>query len=802
MFSLPLYSDILGKIAVLLFFLLVTIAILLLFFTNRDEYNNYDLNDLKFNIWDIRKQIFYIVGLFFLIMGINSYLNIFELLYSKTGVVTGAGFTDIHVRRYGYILSFLVYVGVSAYFFVSLFSKKFLNSIMELKDSMSNVKLKIKKTPIKVIVSSFVLLALFNGIAPSIMQNLVVEPNEISMELPYIKHNINMTQKAFSIDKRTVTEKDYQVGKKIDQNVINKNKNILNNVRLWDKGALLDNLKEQQEIRLYYEFNDVDIDRYHVDGKYKQIMVALRELNKTQIAAKSKTWVSEKFKYTHGYGAVMVPAHEFKSQGEPKFYIKNIPSEIGPDSLKITRPQIYYGEETNDHVYVNTTQEEFDYPKGNQNIYSSYEGTGGVDVGNWLNRFAYAWKYDGYKIILSSYFKKGSKIMYHRNIKERIKKAAPFLVLDDDPYPVITDKGQLKFIVDAYTISNRYPYSEIYRGSLSSFTGINYMRNSVKAVVDCYTGKVNLYITDKTDVIIQTYKEIFPNLFKTFEEMPEFIKKHIRYPNDYFNIQAEMYSVYHMNDAQVFYQQEDVWQFATERYRDYFQRVAPYYVMVNFPERDQMEFINMLPFTPKNKNVMNAWIGARCDMPNYGELTVFTFPKGVEMLGPRQIEARIDQNSEMAKTLTLWSQRGSEVIRGNLLSLPMFDGNKLYIMYVEPVFLQAENAQLPEMKRVVISDQSDVVWSDNFAESLSMLIQGADISTAKPSAPLKQKEKQKIRSILQLINDANEYFNEFQSNRAQNDFIEAEKSFNNLKNTLNKLKKKQSETETETTENK
>ncbi|TYB31813.1 MAG: UPF0182 family protein [Candidatus Mcinerneyibacterium aminivorans] len=797
MFSLPLYSDILGKIAILLFFLLITMTVLLLFFTNKDEYNNFDMNNLKFNIWDIRKQLFYIIGLFFLILGINSYLNIFELLYSKTGVVTGAGFTDIHIRRYGYLLSFIIYAGVSAYFFISLFNKNFLNSIMELKDSLSSVKLKIKKTPIKVIAGSFIVLALLNGIVPNVVQNLVVEPNEISMELPYIKHNIDMTQKSFSIGKRTVTEKDYAVGKKITQDVIGRNKNTLNNVRLWDWRALLDNLKEQQEIRLYYEFNDVDIDRYTIDNKYKQVMIGLRELNKSKIAAKSQTWISEKFKYTHGYGAVMVPAHEFKSQGKPKFYIKNIPSEIEPESIQINYPQIYYGETTYDHVYVNTTQEEFDYPKGDENVYSRYAGSGGVDIGNWLNRFAYAWKYDGYKVILSSYFKQGSKIMYHRNIKERIKKVAPFLVLDKDPYPVITDDGRFKFIVDAYTISNRYPYSEIYRGSLSSFNGINYMRNSVKAVVDCYSGEVKLYITDKTDVIIQTYKEIFPNLFKTFEEMPEFLKKHIRYPNDYFNIQAELYSVYHMDDPQVFYQQEDVWEFATERYRSYFQKIVPYYVMVNFPEREQMEFINMLPFTPKNKNVMNAWMGARCDMPNYGELTVFTFPKGVEMLGPRQIEARIDQNSQMSQTLTLWGQRGSEIIRGNLLALPIFDEETLHIMYVEPIFLQAENANLPELKKVVVADQNEVFWANSFEESLGLLIEGADIS-AQPAAPLKQGEKEKFRSILQLINDANRHFEEFQNNRSQQNFIEAEESFNKLKETLNKLREQKEETAPDT----
>ncbi|HMA69619.1 MAG TPA: UPF0182 family protein [Candidatus Mcinerneyibacterium sp.] len=789
LFSLPLYSALVGRFIVLLFMTIILIGIFILLYTDRDEYNNLNMESLKSNLWNMRKQISFIGSLFLFSFAFSAYLNIFELLYSKTGIVTGAGYTDIHIRTLGYRLSFIIYFIAAIYLFLSSFIDKLNDKIFKIEESTYGHYMTIKKPLIKAGIGIAVILIAINSFLPGIVQGLIVEPNEISKEEPYIINNINFTKKAYAIDERNVTEKNYPIGRKISQNILDKNKETLDNIRLWDERVLMDNLSQQQEIRLYYEFHDVDVDRYILDGKYTQVMISLREMEKTQISARSQTWISRHFKYTHGYGAVLLPAHEILPQGRPNLLIKNIPPEESINDITLKYPQIYYGERTNDHVYVNTEEKEFDYPKGDKNIYSDYKGTGGVVIDNLLKRFLFAWKYDGYKVIFSTYFDKDTRIMFHRNIKKRINKIAPFLILDDDAYPVITDKGRIKYIVDAYTISNKYPYSEKYKGALSKFYGLNYIRNSVKVVVDAFNGSMNLYIVDETDTIINTYKKIFPEIFKNFDKMPDFLKKHIRYPKDYFKIQAEIYSIYHMGDPDVFYQQEDVWEFATERYRSYFQKINPYYVMVNLPESNKMEFISMIPFTPKNKNVMNAWMAARCDIPNYGKLMVFPFPKGVEMLGPRQIEARIDQNSVMSKALSLWSQRGSEVIRGNMLAIPLFNEEKLYIMYVEPIFLQAENAKLPEIKKVVISDQDDVVWADDFQTALQRLVEG--------KVPEELAEEQEIpqttatqqgKTTAQLINEANQYFNEFQSFRANNNFVEAEKSFNKLKAVLEELR--------------
>jgi uncharacterized membrane protein (UPF0182 family) len=514
-------------------------------------------------------------------------------------------------------------------------------------------------------------------------------------------------------------------------------------------------------------------------------MLSVRELEKDNLDIRSDTWVSRHFKHTHGYGLVLVPAHEFLPQGKPKMLIKNIPPEEDLKSIEIKRPQVYYGEKTRDHVYVNTSQQEFDYPMGDKNMYTRYKGKGGVNIGGFLEKLVYAWKFDGYRIFFSAYFTENSRVLFYRHIKERVNRIAPFLRLDKDPYAVISDEGRIKYIIDAYTLSSDYPYSKKYDGVLNQFWGYNYIRNSVKIVVDAYDGTVDFYIVDPDDLLIRTYQNIFPGLFKTMEEMPQNIRDHIRYPEDYLTVQADVYSTYHMTDPEVFYQKEDVWQFATERYRENFQRVIPYYVMVHFPREEKVEFVLINPFTPKNKNVINAWMAGRCDYPNYGKLMVYQFPKGVEVLGPRQIEARIDQDTEMSQSMTLWGQRGSEVIRGNLLTIPLFHENTLYILYAEPIYLQAESTKMPEIKRIVLADQEKVVWAEEFPDAVRRLVGIGGVGQKEEKVPLIMSE-----NLRRLIQQANQAFQSYQQSVSKGEFRQAGKNLEDLRSMLKKLEER------------
>jgi uncharacterized protein len=743
----------------------------------------------------IRRHLTALLGVFFLVLAWNAYLGIYELLFSTQGVVTGAGWMDVNVRQYAYYITMGIYLAAAVVSFWSVVRPGFGRRLLGIQRDDSGAIAATKRTvwiPIAVVVVLFTA----NSIVPAGFANFVVDPNQITLEAPYIEHNINFTRRAFNIDEETVTSEQMQVRRDITPEVLQKNEATLNNVRLWDPGALRDNLQQQQEIRLYYQFHDVDIDRYEIDGEETQVMLSVREMEKSQLDPSSQTWVSRHLKFTHGYGLALLSVHEFLPQGGPNLLIKNIPPESSI-SLDVTRPEIYYGERTNDHVYVKTDEEEFDYPSGDENVYTTYQGAGGVEIGSPLRRFMYAWKYDAHRQLFSSYFDEDSRIMFDRNIVDRVRKLAPFLTFDRDPYPVISEDGHVKYIIDAYTAARNYPYSERYQGSIRSFTGLNYIRNSVKAVVDAYDGTVQFYVMDPEDVIIDTYQDVFPGLFRPFDAMPDHLKEHIRYPVDYMTAQAEVYSTYHMQDVDVFYQREDVWQFATERYRENFQSVEPYYIMLQLPGGDEPEFVAMLPFTPKDKNVINAWMAGRSDVPNYGKITAFTFPKGVEVLGPRQIEARIDQDSEMSQQLSLWSQRGSDVIRGNLLTIPLFDDDDLSVLFVEPIFLQAEGASLPEVKRVAMADQDSVVWAERFELALERLVgrrfaaslpEDAQAAAAQPgaaeAAPSAPVMSEQMR---QLINDAVSAFTQYKQNLANNNFGAAGNSLEELNSLLQQI---------------
>lgn len=790
LFTLPLYQEI---ISWLLFFLLLLAAGSGL--VTALGYGDLATGEQQFRrlvaeSGRLRRLLLTLLGTAFLVFAWNNYLKVFELMYSRGGIVTGPGWVDVNVRRIAYYVVAATYLAAAGAAFLSVGRERVLYKLLALKKmEESDVVQPTPKTAILPI-SVVAIIFLATNVAPWAFQTLYVSPNEITLEAPYIAHNIEFTRRAFNIDEEIVDERDYSVGRRISRSVADANEATLDNIRLWDPTALLSNLQQQQEIRLYYEFEDVDIDRYTIDGEYTQVMLSLRELEKSRLPEPAQTWVSRHLKYTHGYGMVLLPVHDILPQGRPNLYIQGIPPETDYESLRITRPEIYYGERTDGHVYVNTTQREFDYPSGAENVYTEYDGTGGVEMGGLLRRFIFASRFDGEQQLFSGYIQQGSRILFDRSIDERVSKGAPFLMFDEDPYPVLTEDGGIKFIVDAYTVTTAYPYSESYDGRRERYRGANYLRNSVKAVVDVYDGDVVYYVMDPDDILINTYRRMFPALFRPFEEMPEYLKDHIRYPVDFLTVQAEVYQVYHMTDVSTFYQREDVWEFATERYREAAQPVEPYYAMVNLPESGANEFVLLIPFTPLNKNVMNAWIAGRSDQPNYGKITVFTFPKGVEVLGPRQIEARIDQNSQMSQTLSLWDQEGSEVIRGNMLSIPLFDEDELYMLFVEPVFLQAESAQLPEIKRVVLADQTQVVWAPQFDAALDTLLSTGpmvveeDVVVAAAAAEGQPVVSSALRSQMQ---DAVDSFRSYRQALSAGNFAEAGQSLESLDTTMGEI---------------
>ncbi len=470
-----------------------------------------------------------------------------------------------------------------------------------------------------------------------------------------------------------------------------------------------------QEIRLYYDFNSVQVDRYHFD-KYTEVALAGRELPVSQIPARAQTWVNEHLIYTHGYGVVMNPVNKITEDGMPEFIMKDIPpTTTTPLSLK--QMAIYYGEETNQYVLVNTKAKEFDYPKGANNVYTDYKGDGGVRISNLFRRIVYAWKFSDLKILLTGYLTPQSRIMFYRNIEMRDKTIAPFLSYDSQPYLVVGEDGQLYWIHDAYTISNMFPYSEPFSEGRDG-RSFNYINNSVKVVINAYSGDVSYYVINPDDPIVETLQKIYPKLFKPFSEMPDFLKAHIRYPTDLFNIQTKMYNVYHMTDPKVFYNQEDYWEVPNASGNDSMEtKMFPYYIIMRLPGTSDEEYILMLPLTPSKKDNMIAWMCARCDVPNYGELIVYTLPKDKLVYGPVQIEGRINQKPDISAELTLWGQHGSHVFKGNQLVIPI---SKSFI-YVEPVYLQSQEGQIPELKRVIVIYKDQIEMRQTLDEALQAI---------------------------------------------------------------------------------
>ena len=578
------------------------------------------------------------------------------------------------------------------------------------------------KQAIVVVISLFIL----QLVLPGLVQAVYVRPNEISIERPYIERHIQATSVAFGLN-RNATERPFVPSGQATVDPV-QDATLLDNVRLWDLRAYNATIGQIQALRPYYTFPETDVDRYFPNGRIKQVLLSPRELDVNQLSAEaSQSWINPRFIYTHGFGVVLSEVNKITPDGLPVLLIENAPPEVKAPGFQITRPEIYYGGKTQDPVFVHTAREEFDYPSGDQNKYSTYQGTGGFPVGSFLLKAAAAISQGEPNIIFTGYLTGQSRMMIHRKVQDRLGHLAGFLLWDQDPYLVITDDGRLVWMVDGYTTSLSHPYSATLPVA-GLEDGANYIRNAVKATVDAYTGKISLYVFDPSDPIIQAYEHLFPKLFRAASEMPADLRRHARYPEALFQAQAEAYRTFHMHDPQVFYNKEDIWEIAHNVFGQSGQPepVQPTYVVATLPGEKQPEFLLILPFTPRAKDNLIGWMAARCDGDHLGDLVFFQLPKQQLVYGPMQIESRIDQDQNISKDLTLWNQQGSHVLRGNIIALPVTGG----FLYVESIYIQATEARMPQLKKVVLAMGDRLIYRDTFDEALADLT-----GTPLPSKP-------------------------------------------------------------------
>jgi uncharacterized protein len=631
-----------------------------------------------------------LTGLLFAVKAWSYGLDRYLLLYGDNGVVVGASYTDIHVALPGLWLM----IGLS---------------IIAALLAWANLRVRTYRLPAAAFILVGVGSVVLSGVVPGLFRHFFVKPTELQLEKPYIERNIALTRQAYNLDK--IAAKPFAAEQKLTSQTLQANKATIDNIRLWDWLPLSDTYAQLQEIRTYYKFHDLDVDRYWLDGSYQSVMLSARELQSSLLPSNAQTWVNRHILFTHGNGAVMSPVTRKSTEGLPFFYLKDIPP-VADGGPKLDEPRIYFGEESDDYIVVKASTPEFDYPKGKDNVYAAYDGSGGIPVGPILSRTLFAYYFNDANLLLSSYITADSRIMIRRNIRERVRAIAPFLKLDHDPYLVISN-GRMFWMQDAYTTSSYFPSAQP-----AQDVDLNYIRNSVKIIVDAYNGTIDFYLIDPGDPVAATYQRIFPDLFKPFKAMPDDLQKHIRYPEDLFLIQARLYQVYHMETAEVFYNREDFWQFPRQPGGDGTSVMTPYYIIMRLPGEPQAEFFLMLPMVPSRRDNMIAWLAARCDPPDYGKLIVYEFPKDKLVYGPFQIEARINQTTEISQQLTLWNQMGSRVIRGaNLLVIPIENS----VLYVSPLYLRAEYGHLPELKRVIAAYGERVVMKETLDEALAAL---------------------------------------------------------------------------------
>jgi len=718
------------------------------------------------------------VAFLLLVVAMNVYVSRFQSLLDHHTIFEGVSYTDANVTLGG-----LLIVCAALIF----------GAVIALVNAARGARAKLLVASVIPAVVCYLLLSVVGWC----ISNYIVKPNELVRETPYIANNIKFTQQAYGLDQ--FQQREFPAETTVDAADPANNQPTLQNIRLWDWKALQDTLRQEQEIRTYYDFPDVDIDRYSIDGTMREVMLAERELNVEKLPDTSRNWINEKLVYTHGYGVTMNPVNGFTSEGLPTLLLSNMPVQSTVKGLNVTRPEIYFGLLTDNDVYVKTRQQEFDFPQGQTNSVTTYQGTGGIELGGFLRRVLLAFERDDLdKLPFSDDVNPQSRLLMRRNIRERVASLAPFLTFDHDPYIVVGDDGRLSWVMDAFTTSDSYPYSTHYDLDGNS---INYMRNSVKVVIDAYNGTTTFYVFDNNDPVLAAYRRIFPSLFKDAALMPTDLRRHVRYPEKLFKKQAEVYGLYHMTEPAVFFNREDLWTVATEstgQNSDGQQTpvpMEPNFVLMKLPGETEEEFVEILPFTPANRNNLIGWIAGRSDGANYGTSVVYDFPKTKLVDGPQQIESRIDQNAQLSGQLTLWNQQGSHVVRGSLLVIP--SGKAL--LYAEPIYLQAQQSPMPELRLVVLALQDKLAYGPTFEAALASLFGGetsslssTESAQATPQAGTQaasatKAAPQAATDLNGLIAEAGKDFADYQRLTAEGKSGEAGQKLDQLKRVLDQL---------------
>lgn len=775
-FSLPFLNKLYNFLMVIIF---VVAAITVLFnlynfFSTKTSDEQFDINvrpisnsrNIYRNILGAAsKQLMFLGGLFFLLLAGGFYLRSFDLLYSARGIAYGARYTDVRVTLPSYYVYIAICILTAALLIMSRNKKNLKRAVFG---------------PLLLVVAMVV-----SGVIAGVVQNVIVAPNEIVKEEQYLQNNINYTNYAYNLDK--VQEKEFPVNQNLTRKDIEENRVTIDNIPINDYRPAKDIYNQIQGLKNYYQFSDMDIDRYRINGVYRHVFISARELQSANIPkqteAQSASWINRYLKYTHGYGVAMSPVNEVTPSGQPRLFIKDMPvlSEI---DIKVDVPQIYFGELTKDFAIVNSREKEFDYPATNVNIETEYKGTGGIRL-NLLNRILFAVREGKINFLLSQDINSNSKVLINRDIARRVQKIAPFLAYDEDPYIAI-DEGRLYWIIDAYTISSRYPYSE----KMSDQTSTNYIRNSVKVIIDAYNGSTDFYISDPNDPLINTYSKIFTTLFKPVEEMPEGLRAHLRYPQTLFDIQSDIYKKYHMKNAREFYNKSDVWDVSTQIYgasttQANAETVESSYLIMRLPDSESEEFLLMVPYTPQGKTNMIAWLAVKNDGGNYGQMVLYSFPSGKIVEGPMQVEGIVSQDTIIGPQLNLLATGGnSQVIRGNMLTIPIEES----IFYVEPIYVKALNANaLPEQKKVIAYFKNQVVMEDTLDKALDRIFPVKEPIQETPAATPPPAGAAPSVTAEELIRKANDVFNAAQNAQKAGNWAEYGNQLKELEDILKRL---------------
>ena len=780
-FKLPLINTLVSFIINILFLLIVVTVLFYGYlalkksiksvsgqFEDMSQFNPsqiFDFNTLlnKKFITQIINHLSLIGSLVFIFLGVKFFLRCYDLLYSQLGRVFGAGYTDILITLNVYRVLSIGCVIAAITFFIGARKR-------DLKFAL-------------VMPATLIIISMLGTGLSGVVEKFVVEPDQLSKETKYMEYSINSTQDAYGL--KNVNKIIFPADNNLTREDLEKNKEVIDNIKINDQEPLIQVYNQLQGIRPYYTFNDVDVDRYTIDGDYKQVFLSARELDQGKLNDQAKTWVNQYLKYTHGYGVTLSPVNKVTVQGQPEMIVKNIPPTTTTD-LKITRPEIYFGEKTNEYVILNTDEKEFDYPSGSDNEETLYEGKAGIKL-SLMNKILFSIREGSYKLLISNNINKDSKIVINRNILQRVYEIAPFIYYDQNAYLVINQEdGKLYWIIEGFTASERYPYAQPTDNFIEGMKA-NYMRNSVKVVIDAYDGTTDFYISDESDPIINTYSKIFTDLFKPMSDMPKGIRDHVRYSQSYFNVQSDMYRLYHIENPTVFFGREDYWDISKEKYMENGEiSVESNYVMFKLPKEENVEFLLTTQYSPQNKDNMIALLAARNDGDKYGELILYEFPKTKTIPGPNMIETKIDQDTVISSQLTLWSQRGSSVLRGNTLVIPIENS----LLYVEPIYLKSDTeSNFPEMKMVVASFNDEIVMETTLEKALARIFGEAENAVEEPTKPTGPTDNQyENNTVNELIKQANDIYikaNEASKNGDWTAYGERLKQLENILKQLN-----------------